>query len=100
MTGQGPKLDGPQPVSEDTAAAARLAAQFYRDGQASVTRGGYQAGADLGHDVGYGARQDARQFVHGVMDGFARGTEARRELVSSLANHRLEGQPEKEAEAG
>lgn len=104
MTGQGPTLDGPQPVSADMAAAASLAAEFYRDGQESVTKGGYQAGANLGHDVGYGARQDARSFVHGVIEGFERGTQARQQLAASLTDHcpgsRERQAKKEEAEAG
>lgn len=95
MTGQGPKLQpGERQPNPDLDAAASLAHQFYLDGQQSVTRGGYDAGKNLGHDVGFGARQDTRAFVHGVMDGFAQGTEARHDLADSLTR------PEKELEAG
>jgi hypothetical protein len=98
-------------------AAARMAHQFYVDGQESVTRGGYQAGHALAFDVGYGARNDqTRAFVNGVLEGHAAGLQARRELIEAaragqaaaaaraahdrIAARQPEPEPEREAEAG
>jgi hypothetical protein len=86
MPGIGPRAQ-PQPEpahglpDADLEAAAALAHQFFLDGQASVTQGGYQAGHDLAFDVGYGARNDnARSFVAGALEGHAAGLAARYEL--------------------
>jgi hypothetical protein len=120
MPGFGPRKGSEaasEPAMVDRDAAAAVARQFYADGQAAVTGGGYQAGHDLAWDVGYGARNDhVRPFVAGVLEGHAAGLEARRELIeaaragqaaaeSRAAHGRIEArqaaaQPELEAEAG
>lgn len=54
------------------------------EGQAVKLGNGYQTGYDLGHDTGYSARQDSRAYVHGILDGWAAGCEARHQLVEDL----------------
>ncbi len=107
MPGIGPRRDPEtEPAAgmdgEELAAAARLAHEFYADGQKSVTQGGYPAGYDLGHDVGYGARNDAgRSFAVGVLEGHAAGLEARREMAAKAKDAPApEPAPQPELEAG
>jgi len=42
-------------------------------------------GHQLGYDVGFGARQDARAFVHVVMDGFAASSADRHDIAAQIA---------------
>jgi hypothetical protein len=62
----------------------RVRAAAYRQGRDAHLSGGYQAGFTLGHDTGYSARQDTRGYVHGILDGFAAGTQARHQLADDL----------------
>jgi flagellar biosynthesis/type III secretory pathway protein FliH len=73
-----------------------FAAGFAAGRQAHLS-GGYQAGFDLGHDTGLSARQDTRAYVHGIMDGFAAGTQARQEFAARLL-HRGQPAPHREPE--
>ena len=59
---------------------------------------GYQAGSDLGHDTGFSARQDTRPYVHGIMDGFAAGSQAHHELAARLLDSGRKPRPEPEPE--
>ena len=66
--------------------------------------GEYEAGFTLGHDTGLSARQDTRGYVHGILDGFAAGTQARHQLAEELlrrdrARHMASRQRGREAEA-
>ena len=81
----------------------RLRAAAYEQGRQAHLSGGYQAGFTLGHDTGLSARQDTRGYVHGIVDGFQAGSEARHQLVNDLirrdqARHRASRQPNREAE--
>jgi hypothetical protein len=62
----------------------RLQAAAYQQGRDAHLSGGYQAGFSLGHDTGLSARQDTRGYVHGILDGFAAGSEQRHQLASEL----------------
>jgi hypothetical protein len=62
----------------------RLRVAAYRQGRDAHLAGGYEAGFALGHDTGYSARQDTRPYVHGILDGFAAGTQARHQLADDL----------------
>lgn len=66
--------------------------------------GSYDAGYALGHDTGYGARQDTRGFVHGILDGWEKGCEARQQLADDIrrgqrTQHLAARQADREAEA-
>jgi len=81
----------------------RLRAAAYEQGRQAHLSGGYQAGFTLGHDTGLSARQDTRGYVHGILDGFQAGSEARHQLVGELlrrdqARHTASRQPNREAE--
>ena len=74
----------------------RLRAAAYQQGRDAHLSGGYEAGFTLGHDTGLSARQDTRGYVHGILDGFAAGTEARHQLADRAAAPRpgpAHGQP-------
>jgi hypothetical protein len=80
----------------------RLRAAAYQRGRQAHLSGGYQAGFTLGHDTGLSARQDTRGYVHGILDGFAAGTQARQQLSEQLlrrdqAARRASRQPDREA---
>lgn len=92
----------------------RIRQASYRQGQADATHG-YQTGFNLGHDTGLSARQDTRGYVHGILDGWDAGCDARHRLVEELtrrdvARHRpaaeaarragAQAKPEPELEAG
>jgi hypothetical protein len=82
----------------------RLRAAAYQRGRQAHLSGGYQAGFTLGHDTGLSARQDTRGYVHGILDGFAAGTQARHQLAEELlrrdrARHMASRQGDREAEA-
>jgi hypothetical protein len=81
----------------------RLRAAAHEQGRQAHLSGGYQAGFTLGHDTGLSARQDTRGYVHGIIDGFQAGSQARHELASDLlrrdqARHTASRQPDREAE--
>jgi len=81
----------------------RLRAAAYEQGRQAHLSGGYQAGFTLGHDTGLSARQDTRGYVHGILDGFQAGSEARHQLAGELlrrdqARHSASRQPDREAE--
>jgi hypothetical protein len=59
------------------------AAAYEQERQAHLS-GGYEAGFTLGRDTGLSARQDTRGYVHGILDGFAAGTQARHQLAEEL----------------
>ena len=64
----------------------------------------HPAGFTLGHDTGLSARQDTRGFVHGILDGFAAGSEQRHQLAAELlrgdgSRRVTDRQPGREAEA-
>ena len=80
----------------------RLRAAAYEQGRQAHLSGGYEAGFTLGHDTGLSARQDTRGYVHGILDGFAAGTQARHQLAEQLlrreqARHVARSQPDREA---
>ena len=80
----------------------RLQAAAYEQGRQAHLSGGYQAGFTLGHDTGLSARQDTRGYVHGILDGFAAGTEQRHQLAEQLlrrdqARRAPRRQPDREA---
>ena len=80
----------------------RLRAAAYQQGRQAHLSGGYQAGFTLGHDTGLSARQDTRGYVHGILDGFAAGTEQRHQLAEQLlrrdqARRAPRRQPDREA---
>jgi hypothetical protein len=80
----------------------RLRAAAYQRGRQAHLSGGYQAGFTLGHDTGLSARQDTRGYVHGILDGFAVGTQTRQQLAEQLlrrdqAARRASRQPDREA---
>jgi hypothetical protein len=80
----------------------RVRAAAYERGRLAHLSGGYQAGFALGHDTGYSARQDTRGYVHGILDGFAAGTQTRHQLAEQLlrrgqARHAASRQPDREA---
>jgi hypothetical protein len=62
----------------------RLRAAAYQQGRQAHLSGGYEAGFTLGHDTGLSARQDTRGYVHGILDGFAAGTQNRQQLADQL----------------
>ena len=81
----------------------RLRAAAHERGREAHLAGGYQAGFALGHDTGLSARQDTRGYVHGILDGFAAGTQARHHLADDLlrrdqARHAAARQGDREAE--
>jgi hypothetical protein len=81
----------------------RVRAAAYEQGRQAHLSGGYQAGFTIGHDTGLSARQDTRGYVHGILDGFAAGSQARHQLTSELlrrdqARHNAGRQPGYEAE--
>jgi hypothetical protein len=81
----------------------RLRAAAYQQGRQAHLSGGYRAGFTLGHDTGLSARQDTRGYVHGILDGFAVGTQARHQLVEELlrrdrARYMASRQGDREAE--
>ena len=60
-------------------------------------------GAASGHDTGLSARQDTRGYVHGILDGFAAGTQTRHQLVEEVlrrdrARYMASRQGDREAE--
>jgi hypothetical protein len=65
----------------------KLRAAAYEQGRQAHLAGGYQEGFTLGHDTGLSARQDARGYVHGILDGFQAGTQARHRLATELLRH-------------
>jgi hypothetical protein len=80
----------------------RLRAAAYEQGRQAHLSGGYQAGFTLGHDTGLSARQDTRGYVHGILDGFAAGTQTRHQLADQLlrrdqARRAPRRQPDREA---
>jgi hypothetical protein len=80
----------------------RLQAVAYEQGRQAHLSGGYEAGFTLGHDTGLSARQDTRGYIHGILDGFAAGTQARHQLAEQLlrreqARHVARSQPDREA---
>ena len=80
----------------------RLRAAAYQQGRQAHLSGGYRAGFTLGHDTGLSARQDTRGYVHGILDGFAAGTEQRHQLAEQLlrrdqARRAPRRQPDREA---
>jgi hypothetical protein len=82
----------------------RVRAAAYQRGHQAHLAGGYQAGFTLGHDTGLSARQDTRGYVHGILDGFAAGTQQRHQLAEELlrgdrARHTASRQGDREAEA-
>ena len=82
----------------------RLLAAGYQQGRQAHLSGGYDEGYTLGHDTGYSARQDTRAYVHGILDGFAAGTEERHRLAADLLrrsqpNPAVARQADREAEA-
>jgi hypothetical protein len=82
----------------------QVKAAAYQRGRQAHLAGGYEAGFTLGHDTGLSARQDTRGYVHGILDGFAAGTEARHQLADELlrrdrARHAASRQGDREAEA-
>jgi hypothetical protein len=82
----------------------RLRAVAYQQGRDTDRPGGYETGFTLGHDTGYSARQDTRGYVHGILDGFAAGTQARHQLAAELLRgdrpyRAADRQPGREAEA-
>jgi hypothetical protein len=82
----------------------RIRAAAYQRGRDAHLSGGYEAGFTLGHDTGLSARQDTRGYVHGILDGFAAGSEQRHQLASELlrgdrSRRAAERQPGREAEA-
>jgi flagellar biosynthesis/type III secretory pathway protein FliH len=62
----------------------QLRAAAYQQGRQAHLADGYQTGFTLGHDTGLSARQDTRGYVHGILDGFHAGTEARHQLTADL----------------
>ena len=69
----------------------------YAEGRAVKTGHGYETGYDLGHDTGLSARQDTRGYVHGILDGWAAGCQARHEMLSRPRpgqQHETEAEPE------
>ena len=81
----------------------RLRAAAYEQGRQAHLSGGYRTGFTLGHDTGLSARQDTRGYVHGIIDGFQAGSEARHQIVSDQlrrdqARHTASRQPNREAE--
>jgi hypothetical protein len=68
----------------------RVRAAAHERGRQAHLSGGYEAGFTLGHDTGLSARQDTRGYVHGILDGFAAGTQARHQLAEQLLRR---GQP-------
>jgi hypothetical protein len=80
----------------------RVRAAAYEQGRHAHLSGGYEAGFTLGHDTGLSARQDTRGYVHGILDGFAVGTQARHQLAEQLlrrdqARRAARRQPDREA---
>jgi hypothetical protein len=80
----------------------RLRAAAYEQGRQAHLSGGYEAGFTVGHDTGLSARQDTRGYVHGILDGFAAGSQQRHQLAEQLlrrdqARHAAIRQPEREA---
>jgi hypothetical protein len=81
----------------------RIRAAAYQRGRDAHLSGGYEAGFTLGHDTGLSARQDTRGYVHGILDGFAAGSEQRHQLAAELLRdgprRAADRQPGREAEA-
>jgi hypothetical protein len=80
----------------------RVRAAAYQQGRQAHLSGGYQTGFTLGHDTGLSARQDTRGYVHGILDGFAAGTQTRQQLAEQLlrrdqARRAPRRQPDREA---
>ena len=80
----------------------RVRAAAYQQGRQAHLSGGYEAGFTLDHDTGLSARQDTRGYVHGILDGFAVGTEQRHQLAEQLlrrdqARRAPRRQPDREA---
>jgi hypothetical protein len=80
----------------------QVRAAAYEQGRQAHLSGGYEAGFPLGHDTGLSARQDTRGYVHGILDGFAVGTQARHQLTEQLlrgdqARHAARRQADREA---
>jgi hypothetical protein len=80
----------------------RLRAAAYQRGRQTHLSGGYQAGFTLGHDTGLSGRQDTRGYVHGILAGFAAGTQTRHQLSEQLlrrdqARRMASRQPDREA---
>jgi hypothetical protein len=81
----------------------RVRAAAYQRGRQTHLSGGYEAGFTLGHDTGLSARQDTRGYVHGILDGFAAGSEQRHQLAAELlrgggSRRATDRQPGREAE--
>jgi hypothetical protein len=82
----------------------RVRAAAYQQGRDAHLSGGYEQGFTLGHDTGLSARQDTRGYLHGILDGFAAGTQQRHQLAEELlrrdqARHMASRQGDREAEA-
>jgi hypothetical protein len=82
----------------------RVRAAAYQRGRDAHLSGGYDEGFTLGHDTGLSARQDTRGYVHGILDGFAAGSEQRHQLAEQLlrrgqARPAARRQGDREAEA-
>jgi hypothetical protein len=80
----------------------RVRAAAYQQGRDAHLAGGYETGFTLGHDTGLSARQDTRGYVHGILDGFAAGTQQRHQLAEELlrpaqVRHTASRQPGREA---
>jgi hypothetical protein len=80
----------------------RVRAAACQQGRDADLAGGYEAGFTLGHDTGLSARQDTRGYVHGILDGFAAGTQSRQQLSEQLlrrdqARRMASRQPDREA---
>jgi hypothetical protein len=70
------------------------------EGRAVKIGHGYETGYELGHDTGLSARQDTRAYVHGILEGWDAGCQARHELAEELLHRPLpEQERETEAEA-
>jgi hypothetical protein len=82
----------------------RIRRTAYEAGRQAHLDGGYPAGYILGHDTGLSARQDARGYVHGILDGFRVGCQERHQLAAGLLHRgpatQADHQADREAEAG
>src|SRR5262249_6614579 len=116
--GTGARGDGGEyvPVRRDTLDAVtemlgrgnehdeRVRAAAYQRGRDAHVSGGDDEGSTVGNDTGLSARQDTRGYVHGILDGFAAGSEQRHQLAEELlrrgqARHTASRQGDREAEA-
>jgi flagellar biosynthesis/type III secretory pathway protein FliH len=58
----------------------------------------YEDGFALGHDTGMSAQQEARPYVHGVMDGWEAGVKERQVLAQELLGGKVRELRPKERE--